>query len=198
MKSAHKFMRLATFEAVAAFTQARIADQRGIKMGDERGFGDGTGEVSFDTLFFIYNQQYQRHIRRTSHLRRKQMKTYLEWYHKGAAIYDIAHRDKVNFSSYLLARLFIENVLGVNKKEVSRLVKDTSRIEEQGRGGKGGRGGGGGGGGGGGAGGGKQQGEAERDARRRLRAEVEYCINMDQHCSPFVDRIRRNTGVEYE
>ena len=35
-------------------------------------------------------------------------------------------------------------------------------------------------------------------ADARLRAEVEECIEMDTHCSPYLDRVRHSVGAEYE
>ena len=78
-------------------------------------------DVSYDTLLSAYAQAYQFHIRRTSHLHRKEkiFSRYLEWYQRGVHIYDIAERPDVNYSPYLLARIFLERVLKVNKKRVS-------------------------------------------------------------------------------
>lgn len=119
--------------------------------------------VSLDTVSIIYRQQYQRHIRRTSHVHRRpaNAKKYVRFYEEGRSIFEIAAY--ANFSPYLLARILLEHVLPCSKKDVSKFIKNLQLIRDE-----------------------------------RLRRNVTECVEMDEFCSPYCDRIRRTLGLEYE
>ena len=76
----------------------------------------------------VFRQQYQRHIKHTAHLHRAAAaKTaYLAAYAGGEQVWDIAQR--ANFSPYLMARLFVEWLRDVPRKDVGRLMRDPSLL----------------------------------------------------------------------
>ena len=115
----------------------------------------------WDMILIVYRQQYQRHIRRTSHVHRRGAKKYVALYREGQRIITIAQY--VNFSPYLLARILIEHLVPCSKKSVTKYIKNLNLIRDS-----------------------------------RLRMEVSECIEMDQFCSPYCDRVRRTLGLEYE
>eukprot|EP00940_MAST-03C_sp_MAST-3C-sp2_P002217 g2217.t1 len=154
-------MDLALYRKVAAICDRNIAERSILNLqAIQRMFPHLT---NLDVVLIIYRQQYQRHIRRTSHVHRRDytIRKYIRLYEEGKSIVEIA--SIANFSPYLLARIMMERILTCGKKDVSKYVRNPGLIPDV-----------------------------------RLRSNVAECIEMDEYCSPYVDRIRRTLGLEYE
>jgi hypothetical protein len=82
----------------------------------------------------------------------------------------------VNASSYLLARMLIEQICNVKKgSRVKALVKDPARIAEE-----------------------CARNGVASGAAQRLRAALQLSAEVDPHYSPHIDRLKRHAGDEYE
>lgn len=89
----------------------------------------------------------------------------------------IASLKEVNFSPYQLSRILLEHLCQVPKKVVSSFVKDSTLILRTKP---------------------KKTNNAVPLDRKRLQHEFLECVELDEYCSPYVDRIRRTIGLEYE
>jgi hypothetical protein len=89
--------------------------------------------ASPELLESLWRHEYQRHIRSTAHLHRRRdaLDAYLSLYRdRRMSIVDISRREDVNFSPYLLLRIFLEHLLGTDRSSVGMLVKDPSAIPD--------------------------------------------------------------------
>jgi hypothetical protein len=84
--------------------------------------------VAFDSVSSLARQQFQRHVKRTSHKHRDRWGDYQAAYLRGQSIQTIA-RD-AGFSPYLLSRLFVERLLAVDKRCVGKAMKDVESIPD--------------------------------------------------------------------
>lgn len=84
--------------------------------------------VAFDSVSSLARQQFQRHVKRTSHKHRDRWGDYRAAYLRGQSIQTIA-RD-AGFSPYLLSRLFVERLLAVDKRCVGKAMKDVESIPD--------------------------------------------------------------------
>jgi hypothetical protein len=128
--------------------------------------------VGYNGIFSQMSQNYQVHLRRTSHWHKNDtaFQSYLKRYDAGEHIWRIAM--SVNFAPTQLARLFLERLCGMGKTEVSACIKDRTAIPDAL--------------------------DAPGTTPARLREEVELCLQHDELCSPWADRRRHVIGKEYE
>jgi hypothetical protein len=145
--------------------------------------------VDYNSIFSQMSQNYQVHLRKTSHLHRTDAAfySYVKRYDAGEHIWRIA--ESVNYAPTQLARLFLERLRGMGKTEISACIKDragiTDVVDAPGQ---------------------NIPSAArvlQRDPPRalpasRLRDEVELCLEHDELCSPCADRRRHEIGKEYE
>ena len=84
--------------------------------------------ASLEFLNSVWRREYQRHISETQGSHHRNFQKYFSLYRLGASILSIARRREVNFSPYLLARIFLEHVLELRKEAVSACVRDPKTI----------------------------------------------------------------------
>lgn len=89
--------------------------------------------LPYDALHALQLAAHARHVRQTAHVHRKSdaLERYVSAYaDEGFTILEIAQSRKVNFSPYLLARLFVERLLGVKRSEVGAYMRTPSLIPD--------------------------------------------------------------------
>lgn len=119
------YMSSATFQALAKCCDAAIAAGKGVECLPHQYMA----AHPLDTLASIYQQRFVRFVKLEHHTHRKRAREYVERYHQGERIVDIA--DKVNFSPYLLARIVAGEMLGLPKPRLAAQFRDLSTLPDE-------------------------------------------------------------------
>lgn len=84
---------------------------------------------NFETLSYIHQQLYSRQMAKTFYLAIKHGDTFVTRFKNGHSLLDIA--EWVNLSPTMVARRVLELHSGLNRQQVTRALKDVSRIKDK-------------------------------------------------------------------
>mmetsp|Transcript_510 Transcript_510/g.868 ORF Transcript_510/g.868 Transcript_510/m.868 type:complete len:291 (-) Transcript_510:436-1308(-) len=129
--------------------------------------------VPVDTLASIHSQACQRYVKMQHHVHKGHSYEYCQRYVAGEDICAIA--DDVNFPPCIILRLVLDNLqLGLSKEAVKQVLNYPAALAS------------------------RVQVDVSAEELDRLQGNIEEARVQDRMYSPFMDNVRRLSGVEYE
>eukprot|EP00026_Physarum_polycephalum_P003122 Phypoly_transcript_03131.p1 GENE.Phypoly_transcript_03131~~Phypoly_transcript_03131.p1 ORF type:complete len:271 (-),score=29.55 Phypoly_transcript_03131:1556-2368(-) len=125
--------------------------------------------ASFNTLMSIYSQKYQEHTRKTLHKHRKPHVMTKYFERYSQGEHMLKISEQISVAPCLLARIILQCYLQPYVSEERMKSEVSKRIKDP-----------------------------SLIDDERMRKEVKACIEKDDNYSPFVEKIRRLTGLEHE